>query len=135
MPVFLNKQDAQIFIARYCCRLLDDCNIRDVPIVELAKKAGLKVRTLRAYQKGDFLPSIDIFNKIADVLNWPPVKLTTRLKINHCYIFHDTDNSIFTFRYEGLKDGLHSFREIHNNWIKSLSDTQLIGKFIQEVQS
>lgn len=51
-----------------------------------------------------------------------------------CQVGTMSEQTDYVFKYEGRQGIHHVFREIHGNWTRTYTDTQLIGKRLYELE-
>lgn len=139
-------------------------NERGITVKELAQLSNVAANCICAYERGQRLPSVKNYNKLARFFGQgkisgsqpctykkleelPPAKPVTpthprkfRFEEGQSYQIGTTDKQEkepvkdCIFCYEGKHGIHHMFREVRGNWTRTYTDAQLIGKKIQEVK-
>jgi len=71
--------------------------IRGIKAVEIAEKLGLKEAAYTRYERGEGALTIDMVQKIAEILKIDPVQLITTSPANFIDNGHNSPNSIIAF--------------------------------------
>lgn len=138
---------------------------RGITAKELAQLSNVAANCICTYERGQRLPSVKNYNKLARFFGWrkisgsqprtykkleelPPAKPVTlshprefSFDERHIYQIYTTDKQEkepvkdCVFRYEGKQGIHHVFREIRGNWTRTYTDAQLIGKKVKEVDN
>ena len=137
---------------------------RGFTVNDVSKLTGIKPYKVQSYANGVMLPTVRTYNRLARIFGWhilpekaqsvhenaqPKQKLiplnfsasckkfeftSGKMYVIKCKSGTKSEQADYVFKYEGRQGIHHVFREIHGNWTRTYTDTQLIGKRLYEVE-
>lgn len=144
--------------------LAGDMKSRGFNVQDVSKLTGIRPCKIQSYASGVMLPTVKTYNRLAHIFGWlilpekaqsvqgnakPKQKMTElnfpasckkftftsgKKYVIKCQIGTMSEQADYVFKYEGRQGIHHVFREIHGNWTRTYTDTQLIGKRLYELE-
>lgn len=146
------------------CGLAGEMKSRGFSAQDVSRLTGIIPSKIQSYASGLMLPTVRTYNRLAHIFGWlilperaqsvqvmskPKQKMTSINPGEGCMKFEFasgkkyvikyqigtmSEQADFVFKYEGRQGIHHVFREIHGNWTRTYTDTQLIGKRLYELE-